>query len=93
MTQQRPRRLSAPAPAPSVETGSTAPPLPSCAESTDSGKPVRIPEVSCVSVFKADTQEWTLSEAQCIKTLRILGWVQIGPYELRKPRWRTRGEV
>jgi len=93
MSQQQLRRLSATAPVSTVETGSTAPPVLSLAETSESGQRIKVPEDSCVSVFKPDNQRGTLSEAECIKTLRILGWVQIGPYELRKPRWRTRGEV
>jgi len=93
MSQQRQRRLLTAAMHASVETGSTSPPVLSLAETSESGQRIKVPEDSCVSVYKPDNQRGTLSEAECIKTLRLLGWVQIGPYELRKPRWRSRGEM
>jgi hypothetical protein len=92
MTPGHPERRRVPAPVRLPQPGSTPPAPDPSADLPQTRETVRIGEVSSVSVFKTYTQEGTLTEAECIKFLRLAGWVQIGPYELRKPRWRTRGE-
>ncbi len=93
MTPGHPERQAPPRPVRIPPAGTTSPPQAPRADLSQERKTVRDSEESCVSVFKTYTQGQTLSEAECIKFLRLSGWVQIGPYELRKPRWRTRGEV
>jgi len=93
MTPGHPERRRVPAPVRLPDPGSTPPDPDPSADLPQTRETVRIEEGSCVPVFKTYTQEGTLTEAECIKFLRLAGWVQIGPYELRKPRWRTRDEV
>lgn len=93
MTPANTGRTSPDAPDPLPRVGSTAADPSSRAEPKEACNPVRISGDSCVPVFKTYTQEGTLTEAECIKYLRKIGWVQIGPHELRRPRWRIRDEV